>query len=280
AATSPGVISPAGLSHFGNQTNQHPRPHIHMSDLLHLRLGTRNVSVRSLRSSASGTLSRQPIASAPTSPRQTVVSRAAGSQPETTAGTTAPGTAAVAAPCSTHRISNVGSVLGTQTSGRLPSMGIRSLGAAADFDEVFSLTGRTGSLMYLAPEAYKREPYNDKVDVYSLGILMYELFGRTNLTFTHISTKLPAFSRMLCNPGEFAERVAAGYRPPRTNQMMKMPPQLWELIEISWHQDPVQRPDIGAVLAALEDLGGPLAEAEARIGQGHLGWARCGCVIC
>ena len=31
--------------------------------------------------------------------------------------------------------------------------------------QVFSLTGRTGSLVYLAPEAYKNEPYNDKVGV-------------------------------------------------------------------------------------------------------------------
>lgn len=89
-------------------------------------------------------------------------------------------------------------------------------------------------MVYLAPEAYKNEPYNDKVDVYSLGILMYELFGRTSITYTHISTKLPAFSRMLCNADEFAERVAAGYRPPRPNQMDKLPPELWELIEAAW----------------------------------------------
>ncbi|GIL56003.1 hypothetical protein Vafri_11478, partial [Volvox africanus] len=277
-ATSPGVLLPAGSAISpNNQSNQ--RPQLHMSDLLHLRLGTRNISVRSLRSSASGALSRQPMSSAPSSPRLAMVPtarRAAGSQPETPAAVPPAEVAVVAAPCSALRISNVGSMPGTQISSRALSGGIRSLGAAADFEEVFSLTGRTGSLMYLAPEAYKKEPYNDKVDVYSLGVLMYELFGRTSITFTHISTRLPAFSRMLCNPGEFAERVAAGYRPPRTNQMMRMPPQLWELIEASWHQDPVQRPDIGSMLAALEDLVEPLAEAEVAIGQGP----RCSCVIC
>ncbi|GLI61554.1 hypothetical protein VaNZ11_003948 [Volvox africanus] len=278
AATSPGLLLPAGSAISpSNQTNH--RPQLHMSDLLHLRLGTRNISVRSLRSSASGALSRQTMASAPSSPRLAMAStarRAAGSQPETPAAVPPAEWATVAAPCSALRMSNVGSMPGTHISGRPVSGGIRSLGAAADFEEVFSLTGRTGSLMYLAPEAYKKEPYNDKVDVYSLGVLMYELFGRTSITFTHISTRLPAFSRMLCNPGEFAERVAAGYRPPRTNQMMRMPPQLWELIEASWHQDPVQRPDIGSMLVALEDLVEPLAEAEAIIGQGP----RCSCVIC
>lgn len=139
--------------------------------------------------------------------------------------------------------------------------GEAAAGAAAlpaDYDEVFTLTGRTGSAVYMAPECYKNEPYNQTVDIYSFGILMYELFGRTSFTYTHITTKLPQFSRMLFSPDELAERTAGGYRPPKPRAFERLPPELWQLISACWHQDPVQRPDIASVGDALYGLEGPL----------------------
>ena len=40
------------------------------------------------------------------------------------------------------------------------------------------LSGRTGTLMYMAPEVYLKQPYNDKADVYSFSIIAYELLHR------------------------------------------------------------------------------------------------------
>ena len=37
------------------------------------------------------------------------------------------------------------------------------------------LSGRTGTLMYMAPEVYLKQPYNDKADVYSFSIIAYEV---------------------------------------------------------------------------------------------------------
>ncbi|GFR50884.1 hypothetical protein Agub_g13174 [Astrephomene gubernaculifera] len=219
-----------------------------LAELLQMRIGATNVSVRSVRNSGSGV---------------------AGSRPSTSQR--------MAAIAAAVRASAAGAEDAAGAAARERPSGMRSAGVkkvpAAEFEEVFSLTGRTGSLIYLAPEAYKNEPYNDKVDVYSLAVLMYELFGRTSLTHTHISTKLPAFSRMIHDANEFAERVAAGYRPPRPRQMDKLPLALWELIEAGWHQDPVQRPDMDAVVETLEELVEPLAAADAHSG------AACGCVI-
>ncbi|GLC44780.1 hypothetical protein PLESTB_001215500 [Pleodorina starrii] len=271
-------ISPCGSTTQVQQQQPQQQQQLQLVDVLHLRLGPQNFGVRSVRSSASGgaQLNRQqPAGSAPSSPRGLAAAAAArAAAAGAVAGAGGPQEAAAVA-----RSVRRGSLPGGLTVGRWPSGGVK---AVADFEEVFSLTGRTGSLVYLAPEAYKNEPYNDKVDVYSLAVLTYELFGRTSITYTHISTKLPAFSRMICNPDEFAERVAAGYRPPRTNAMARLPPQLWELIEAGWHQDPVQRPDISALLQGLQELVEPLAEAEAEAagGRGHLGAARCGCVVC
>lgn len=41
------------------------------------------------------------------------------------------------------------------------------------------VTGMTGSMRYMAPEVYGSENYTHKVDVFSFGILAYELLSRT-----------------------------------------------------------------------------------------------------
>ena len=35
--------------------------------------------------------------------------------------------------------------------------------------------GRTGTLMYMAPEVYLKQPYNDKADVFSFAVVAYEV---------------------------------------------------------------------------------------------------------
>ncbi|GIM13454.1 hypothetical protein Vretimale_16560, partial [Volvox reticuliferus] len=39
------------------------------------------------------------------------------------------------------------------------------------------LSGRTGSYMYMAPEMYREEQYNEKVDVFSYGVMVFEVSG-------------------------------------------------------------------------------------------------------
>jgi serine/threonine protein kinase len=40
---------------------------------------------------------------------------------------------------------------------------------------LFKLSGNTGSLRYMAPEVALDKPYNHKVDVYSFGILLWQV---------------------------------------------------------------------------------------------------------
>ena len=42
-------------------------------------------------------------------------------------------------------------------------------------NEAYELTGNTGSLRYMAPEVALRQPYTEKVDVYSFGIMVWQM---------------------------------------------------------------------------------------------------------
>lgn len=35
-------------------------------------------------------------------------------------------------------------------------------------------TGNTGSVLYMAPEVFLQEPYNEKADVFAFGTILYE----------------------------------------------------------------------------------------------------------
>lgn len=109
----------------------------------------------------------------------------------------------------------------------------------------FTLTGKTGSSMYMAPEVYKEEPYNEKVDVFSFGIIMYELYARQLLIYTQCRTGSEH------EVESYAYKVAfKGFRPPQPERIDK---EIWEIITDCWESDPLERPDINTVLIRLKE---------------------------
>ncbi|CAE7533552.1 HT1 [Symbiodinium microadriaticum] len=56
----------------------------------------------------------------------------------------------------------------------------------SDSTECYSMTGNTGSLRYMAPEVALRKPYNEKADVYSFAILLWQM-GRDKVPFKGLS---------------------------------------------------------------------------------------------
>lgn len=109
-----------------------------------------------------------------------------------------------------------------------------------DFELVFNLTGRTGSCLYMAPEVFNREAYNQQADVFSFGIVMYELLSRSLVALKEVPKGR--------SPEEFAERVSHGYRPSCTSSI---PPELWELIDMCWDSEARARPDMALVCQEL-----------------------------
>ena len=54
------------------------------------------------------------------------------------------------------------------------------------------LTQLVGSLLYMSPEVYSGQPYNDRADVYSLGILLFELVSQTAVSYHEVGNGITA----------------------------------------------------------------------------------------
>ncbi|PNW72252.1 hypothetical protein CHLRE_16g675750v5 [Chlamydomonas reinhardtii] len=141
---------------------------------------------------------------------------------------------------------------------------------------VYGLTGKAGSAMYMAPEVFQKLPYNEKADVFSFGVVMYELLARELLIVSVFNTGKAARLGVY-EPIDYAELVADGYRPERTRALSDG---MCALVAACWHEDPVQRPGMAEVERRLAAL---LLEEEARGGgaRGGGGGASpgCGCTI-
>ncbi|MBR3306366.1 MAG: protein kinase [Lachnospiraceae bacterium] len=60
---------------------------------------------------------------------------------------------------------------------------IGDFGIARTADKTMGMTNKAGSINYMAPEVYKGGEYGPRVDIYSLGIMLYELCNRNRLPF-------------------------------------------------------------------------------------------------
>ncbi|WIA16106.1 hypothetical protein OEZ85_012827 [Tetradesmus obliquus] len=131
-------------------------------------------------------------------------------------------------------------------------------------DQAFNLTGRTGSLLYMAPEVFREQPYSEKADVFSFGVMMYEVMHR------YIMLSAVSVNGTYEELEQYAARVAAGYRPPLHDTM---PTSITSVIEDCWSADPLSRPAMEAVVSRLE-AAAAAAELEGLDKPG------CSCTIC
>lgn len=100
----------------------------------------------------------------------------------------------------------------------------------------YKLTGRAGSLPYMAPEVVRMETYDTKCDVFSFAILLWEIMSLKQ-----------AFQGM--NPTTFVERVVVGKA--RLKIPKDWPPLTRLLIPEAWDDDPRKRPDMKRVAVMI-----------------------------
>ncbi|CAJ1944437.1 unnamed protein product [Cylindrotheca closterium] len=106
-------------------------------------------------------------------------------------------------------------------------------------NEVYSMSGETGSLRYMAPEVAEGLPYNQKADVYSFGIILWEMNAG----------KKPYHG---LNREQFYEVVIHGGDRPPLNK--KWPQALCSLIADCWDTDLDKRPHFSEVGERLDAL--------------------------
>mmetsp|Transcript_8834 Transcript_8834/g.12584 ORF Transcript_8834/g.12584 Transcript_8834/m.12584 type:complete len:514 (+) Transcript_8834:162-1703(+) len=106
-------------------------------------------------------------------------------------------------------------------------------------DEVYELTGGTGSMRYMAPEVAKCLPYNLKADVYGFAIMFYESLS--------LRTPFKGYSlEMMC------EKVFdKGDRPKLFSLETYLPPDVLEIITNGWAEDTSQRPTMKNIHTTL-----------------------------
>jgi serine/threonine-protein kinase TNNI3K len=101
----------------------------------------------------------------------------------------------------------------------------------------YNLTGLCGSRRYMAPEVVRSVPYGFKADVFSLSILLWEMFA--------LATPFAKF-----DAARHYDFVVAGKQRPKMNA--QWPAALRGLMQDGWADQAMDRPDIFQVCERLE----------------------------
>ena len=108
-------------------------------------------------------------------------------------------------------------------------MKITDVGVSKDAKDI---TGTlVGTPVYIAPEVFRSKVYDSKADIYSFGIILWEMwYGRQ------------AFAEFRGTFTRFISLVDQGYRPKDVEDSKKPPPGWKELMSQCWNGNPEQRP--------------------------------------
>lgn len=135
-----------------------------------------------------------------------------------------------------------GSPDGQQGTGSRSSQGVQPHPAQMQHAK-YQLTGRTGAFIYMAPEVYLGKPYNEKVDVFGLGIILFELLHRKMILADIMYVGTPD------DVEQYAFQVAAGMRLPISEAL---PQGLRSLIKDCLADSPDLRPSMPEIVERLE----------------------------
>ena len=94
------------------------------------------------------------------------------------------------------------------------------------------MTGNTGSLRYMAPEVALRQPYTEKADVYSFGIIVWQM-ARDKVPYKGMTRD------------EFMKNIVIGGDRPSLDK--NWPSRFSDLLTSCWNNDPLLRPSFAQI---------------------------------
>ena len=116
---------------------------------------------------------------------------------------------------------------------------VRTKNQSNGFNETYEMTGNTGTLRYMAPEVALGKPYNQSVDVYSFGIILWQI-TKAKVPFSGLGRRT------------YMENVVMGGERPRCDR--KWPKAFTQLLQRCWHEDMLQRPSFSEILSSMDAL--------------------------
>ncbi|CAN0195876.1 unnamed protein product, partial [Discosporangium mesarthrocarpum] len=123
---------------------------------------------------------------------------------------------------------------------KLLDLGLSKLVYKSEMDgTTFNMTGETGSARYMAPEVAESRPYNEKADVYSYAMVLWEM---ATLRKPYEGMRKDEFYRLV---------VRGSVRPPINK---KWPSKLSALMQACWAEDMHKRPSFGEVGNQLQEM--------------------------
>ncbi|KAK0071081.1 hypothetical protein PV325_013565 [Microctonus aethiopoides] len=102
------------------------------------------------------------------------------------------------------------------------------------------MTNNVGSAPWMAPEVFQGTSYTEKCDIYSWGLLLWEIFSRS----------IP-YKDIYKEPYQILWAVCQGTRPPL---IPNCPSKIQELYVQCWSKSPNERPSMHEVVKIMTDL--------------------------
>ncbi|XP_077079654.1 protein-tyrosine kinase 6 isoform X1 [Siphateles boraxobius] len=125
-------------------------------------------------------------------------------------------------------------------------VGANNICKVADFglarivkEPIYSSVDQTIPYKWSAPEAISHGRFSNKSDVWSFGVLLYEMFSYGGIPY-------PAFSNQ-----EVYSMISSGYRMPAPN---KCPLHIYDIMLMCWRDSADERPDFSELKKLLENL--------------------------